>query len=104
MPVLTDRKEAPILRFWREGQMTDAQERAIAAGATTQELFLDAWHVYRKMVDNDYLFHRDAYGCLRRILEEIDRPFCFLDAACGDAGMSTVALRGTRIAHYYGID
>ena len=34
--------------------------------APTQELFLAQWQVYRKMVDNDYLFHRGAYDCLHR--------------------------------------
>jgi SAM-dependent methyltransferase len=74
-------------------------------GGPNQELFLEAWQVYRKMVDNDYLFHRDAYVCLHEVLaDEVDRPFRFLDVACGDAGMSVGALAGTRISHYTGID
>ena len=36
----------------------------------TQELFVSSWEIYRKMVDNDYLYHRDAYRCLRRVLSE----------------------------------
>jgi SAM-dependent methyltransferase len=71
----------------------------------TQELFREAWQVYRKMVDNDYLSHKGAYGCLHRILiDEIGRPFRFLDIACGDASMSVEALRNTAVIRYDGID
>ncbi len=80
--------------------MTSQQERA-----PTQALFLEAWQVYRKMVDNDYLFHRDAYDCLHRILrDEVAGPFRFLEAACGDAGKSSEALLGTNVSEYHGID
>jgi ubiquinone/menaquinone biosynthesis C-methylase UbiE len=71
----------------------------------TQELFLSSWEIYRKMVDNDYLYHRDAYRCLRRVLsEEFDRPFTFIDVACGDANMTVGALEGTLVSHYTGLD
>lgn len=72
---------------------------------STVALFQQEWQIYRKMVDNNYLFHHEAYGRLHRLLvEEIDRPFRFLDIACGDAAASAGALRGTRVAHYHGID
>ena len=71
----------------------------------TQELFVEAWQVYRKMVDNDYLFHRGAYGCLRRVLlEEFRKPFRFIDVACGDSSMSVKALEGTLVSQYSGLD
>jgi SAM-dependent methyltransferase len=57
------------------------------------------------MVDNNYLSHREAYGCLRRIvMEQLPRPFRFLDIACGDASATVAALAGTRVAQYSGID
>jgi SAM-dependent methyltransferase len=68
-------------------------------------LFEREWLTYRKMVDNNYTFHREAYGELRRVLaDEVRQAFRFLDIACGDASMTVTALRGTRIAHYRGID
>ena len=68
-------------------------------------LFQREWLTYRKMVDNNYTFHREAYGELRRVLvDDAVQPFRFLDIACGDASMTVTALRGTRIAHYHGID
>ena len=73
--------------------------------APTQELFLAQWQVYRKMVDNDYLFHRGAYDCLHRYLrDKVTGPFRFLEVACGDASKSSEALLGTGILEYHGID
>jgi methylase of polypeptide subunit release factors len=68
-------------------------------------LFQREWLTYRKMVDNNYTFHREAYGELHRVLvDDAVQPFRFLDITCGDASMTITALRGTRIAHYHGID
>jgi len=76
-----------------------------AAPRSSQELFTEDWQVYRKMVDNDFLFHRGAYDRLRQLLnEEVNRPFSFLDVACGDASMTVDALKGTQLQSYCGID
>ena len=77
-------------------------------GATPEESALavfQKWQLYRKVVDNNYLFHREAYARLHQILvDEGSRPFRFLDIACGDARATAGALKGTRVAHYHGID
>ena len=68
-------------------------------------IFEQPWQIYRKMVDNDYLCHREVYGLLHDVLiRDALQPFRFLDVACGDAGETIKALRGTRVAHYAGID
>jgi SAM-dependent methyltransferase len=68
-------------------------------------LFQRQWKLYRKVVDNNYLFHREAYTRLHRFLvDETVQPFRFLDIACGDAGPTVSSLKGTRVAHYHGID
>jgi len=75
------------------------------ANSSTVALFQEQWSLYRKVVDNNLLFHREAYGRLRRFLEEeVKRPFRFLDIACGDATCSAQALLGTQVRHYRGID
>jgi hypothetical protein len=52
---------------------------------SASSLFQTQWQTYRKIVDNNYTFHREAYGELHRILvEEAVQPFRFLDIACGD--------------------
>lgn len=76
-----------------------------AADASTVAMFQAEWDTYRKMVENNFLFHREAYARLRRVLvEEMARPFRFLDIACGDASASAGALKGTSVANYTGID
>ena len=78
---------------------------AVEQTEPAQTLFQRQWQIYRKVVANNYLFHREAYDRLRRILvDEVVEPFRFLDIACGDASASVQALRGTRITHYHGID
>ena len=77
----------------------------VAADASTVAVFQQDWKLYRKMVDNNFLFHREAYGQLHRVLNDgVARPFRFVDIACGDASASAGALEGTRISHYHGID
>lgn len=75
------------------------------ADASTVAVFQQDWMLYRKMVDNNFLFHREAYARLHDVLvNEVALPFRFLDIACGDASASAGALLGTRVAHYQGID
>jgi ubiquinone/menaquinone biosynthesis C-methylase UbiE len=78
---------------------------APSADPSTVAMFQQEWQTYRKMVENNFLFHREAYGRLHTLLrEEVARPFRFLDIACGDASASSGALRGTQVSHYHGID
>ena len=75
------------------------------AGQTAAGLFQQQWTTYRKIVDNNYLFHREAYAALRQCLQENSREsFSFLDLACGDAASTVEALRGTAVSHYRGVD
>ena len=78
---------------------------ALEPARSAMSLFQDEWPLYRKQVDDNCLFHREAYAILREILtEEMASPFRFLDIACGDARASVRALIGTRVFHYHGID
>jgi hypothetical protein len=67
-------------------------------GKFYRSLFQRQWQIYRKVVDNNYLFHREAYKRLHNLLiDEIAEPFCFLDVACGDASATVEALKGTQV-------
>ncbi|HEX4073708.1 MAG TPA: class I SAM-dependent methyltransferase [Planctomycetaceae bacterium] len=67
--------------------------------------FREQWQVYQKVVDNNYLAHREVRGVLhRQLVEAVGRPFRFLDLACGDASMTVAALEGTPVRAYEGID
>jgi SAM-dependent methyltransferase len=81
------------------------QHAASATAVGSAEIFEQAWSVYRKVVDHNYLSHREAYGALRSILAgEVVGPFSFLDLACGDASATAGALAGTAVTRYFGVD
>jgi SAM-dependent methyltransferase len=69
------------------------------------QTFRDQWQVYSKVVDNDYLSHEAVRAVLHReLVTNVNRPFRFLDLACGDARLTVAALQGTPVIHYHGID
>lgn len=87
--------------------MDDGQSRAACEGieSSHQEIFHQQWRIYRTLVDNNYLCHREASAYLRQILlDEMPRPFHFLDLACGDGAEIVEVLQGTPIARYHGVD
>jgi SAM-dependent methyltransferase len=75
-----------------------------AAGVSEQAVFLQAWQTYRKVLDRNYMFHREVYSVLRQVLLATAPGYRFLDIACGDAAATVTALRGTEVGAYYGID
>ena len=69
------------------------------------EIFINNWRIYRKIIENDNMSHREGYAKLREILiEEMGRPFIFVDLACGDAYYSSKVLQDTKVEKYIGID
>jgi len=69
------------------------------------QTFRHQWQVYSKLVDNDYLSHQAVHAVLHReLMTDVNRPFRFLDLACGDARLTVAALQGTPVIHYHGID
>src|SRR5688572_13458391 len=82
-----------------------AQANAVGNVESSATIFQEEWALYRKIVDNNYLFHSEAYHYLHHLLTR-DAPdgFRFLDIACGDATSSIKALHGTKVGSYCGID
>ena len=71
----------------------------------TMQTFRHQWQVYSKVVDNNYLSHQAVAAVLHReLVAEVNRPFRFLDLACGAARLTVAALQGTPVIHYHGID
>src|SRR5215472_12329397 len=69
------------------------------------EAFRHQWQIYSKVVDNDYLSHQAVHAVLHReFVTDVNRPFCFLDLACGDARLTVAALQGTPVTQYHGLD
>lgn len=83
---------------------TGAMTGTSASDPAAATMFQEEWQVYRKVVDNNYLFHREAYGALHEVLAAETAPFRLLDVACGDASATVGALAGTRVSAYQGID
>jgi len=75
-----------------------------APNETTISLFQQNWRVYRIMVEENFLCHQEVYARLHEFLAELEAPFRFLDVGCGDAACAAVALEGTHVASYHGID
>jgi ubiquinone/menaquinone biosynthesis C-methylase UbiE len=81
-----------------------AQESQIV-GDEAMQAFRHQWQVYQKLVDNNYLAHREVRDILhRQLAEQVGRPFRFLDLACGDASMTVASLKETAVTEYHGID
>ena len=73
--------------------------------AQAMRLFERDWRTYSKVVAHNYMFHREVYAELRRLLlAEAPGGYSFLDLACGDARPTVGALAGTSIGSYRGID
>ncbi|GJM14879.1 MAG: hypothetical protein DHS20C13_02060 [Thermodesulfobacteriota bacterium] len=69
------------------------------------EIFIKNWTIYRKIIENDNMSHKAGYSRLRETLvREMDKPFSFLDLACGDAFYSSRTLKETKARQYIGID
>jgi len=66
--------------------------------------FFNGWSLYRRIVDNDYLYHRSVREALSRWLDDLGHPFSFLDLGCGDADFSSGILRGRSLRSFTGID
>jgi ubiquinone/menaquinone biosynthesis C-methylase UbiE len=80
-------------------------QQSPSLGDDASQPFREQWQVYQKVVDNNYLAHREVRGVLhRQLTEAVGRPFRFLDLACGDASMTVAALEGTPVREYEGID
>jgi ubiquinone/menaquinone biosynthesis C-methylase UbiE len=66
--------------------------------------FFDQWHIYRRVLELDYLHHRDAYAALARALAKRERPFSFLDLGAGDAVCTIRALASLPVSRYEAVD
>src|SRR3990170_257016 len=81
------------------------QQGGAVADEAALEQFQKQWATYQKLVDSDALSHKAVGKILHDVLTaSFDRPFAFLDIACGDAGQMSQALAGTTVRHYHGID
>jgi SAM-dependent methyltransferase len=88
--------------------MVNILRQAPASAVVDEEAmqtFRHHWQIYRKLVVNDYVSHKAVSAVLHRVfVEDVNRPFQFLDLACGDASLTVAALHDTPVIHYHGVD
>lgn len=85
--------------------VTQHEPPGVVRDAAAMDIFRDQWELYGKFLKYDYLANAGAYAGLHRFLmDDIARPFRFVDLACGDASGIVTALAGTAINHYRGVD
>ena len=78
---------------------------ATASDTAALEIFQNQWGVYQKFLQYDYLANAEACAALHRFLiDDLGRPFRFIDLACGDISGIVGTLRTTPIEHYRGVD
>ncbi|KAB8319024.1 class I SAM-dependent methyltransferase [Tolypothrix campylonemoides VB511288] len=70
-----------------------------------KEFFNQQWKTYQKVLNNNYMGHREIYSHLHELLVNyFQKPFTMLELGCGDASLTSQALLNTHIASYKGID
>jgi class 3 adenylate cyclase len=74
------------------------KKNAVTAHQPT-EIFVNAWDLYKRVVDADLMFHREIGEELRQVLREKfgGRPFSILDLGCGDAANLAPRLEGLTV-------
>lgn len=67
--------------------------------------WFNQWHVYRAIVDANWMAHREIFNAIRSwALMRYPGPFTLLDLGCGDAGFIKSTFDETGLWAYTGID
>jgi len=66
--------------------------------------FFSNWDVYRAVIDNNCMEHREIYQTVAPILARRVAPFSILDLGCGDAAGIAPLLPDLPLARYVGVD
>ncbi|MBX7246331.1 MAG: class I SAM-dependent methyltransferase [Candidatus Sumerlaeaceae bacterium] len=68
--------------------------------------FFDAWDLYDRVLDHNYMFHDELYASLATALDArfVNRPFSILDLGCGSARHLARTLVPHTITRYTGCD
>ncbi|MCP5539867.1 MAG: class I SAM-dependent methyltransferase [Akkermansiaceae bacterium] len=77
--------------------------------AEERERFFEQWAIYRKVIESDFMVHRDVIGAFGAWLDEAgaasDGNGAWLDLGCGDAHVAAALLgAGRRVGRYVGVD
>ena len=71
----------------------------------SDQIFNQHWGIYQKIVNYNYMKHREIRDILHDFLVKNFRDsFKILDIGCGDASFSAEVLSDTKVASYQGVD
>jgi SAM-dependent methyltransferase len=70
------------------------------------EIFREHWRLYRKLIDHNYMFHKELAAEARAFLKDRfgSRPLSVLDLGCGDCGEAGNLFRDCTLDRYVGYD
>lgn len=89
----------------REGSGVSASTSGPDHDVAAATRWFQQWHVYRSIVDHDWMHHRGIHAAIRRwVLERSATGFSLLDLGCGDAGLIRSTFAGIGLAEYRGVD
>lgn len=68
--------------------------------------FFDQWSNYQKVIQNNYMFHKEIHQVIHKLLLEHFHcePFSLLDLGCGDSSLIAQTIKDIPISCYHGID
>ena len=77
-----------------------------SAHGSAATLFADSWSIYVRILEHNYMFHREIYRNIKDYLEVYfgERTFSVLDLGCGNAQYFAGALAGLPVTGYTGYD
>lgn len=68
--------------------------------------FFDQWDIYQKVIQNNYMFHKQIYQVMRELFLDHfqQKQFSLLDLGCGDSSLITNIIKDVPISYYHGVD
>ena len=67
------------------------------------ENFFDAWAIYRKVIDNNYMYHDEIICAVKEKLSD-KKSLSILDLGCGDSHVISNSIAPEQLKNYLGID
>ncbi len=84
--------------------MNQASTSASATAPDPISLFRANWQTYQKLLEHNYMFHRELVSASQKLIQLIERPLSLVDLGCGDASLSPTLFQKNTIARYLACD
>ena len=70
-----------------------------------RNFFDDKWHLYQKVLINNYMNHQESYQVIKSLFENSKvSNFKLLDLGCGDSSYISKTLQNIEVSSYIGLD